>query len=106
MAQSATHNQRCPPTPWGSLPARLRVLFITTTHRTGSWLAEALSADSACDVRLEEAIGQTEGVARLRDETYDAILVSHDPDELDALELVEGLRGGGADEPVVILGDH
>lgn len=95
-----------PPSPWGCLPTRLRVLFITTTHRTGSWLAEALASDSACDVRLDEAIGQAEGVGRLRDEVYDAILVSHDPEELDALELVEGLRGGGTEEPVVILGDQ
>jgi DNA-binding response OmpR family regulator len=106
MNQTAERTKRLPPTPWGSLPTRLRVLFITTTHRTGSWLAEALAADSACDVRLDEAIGQAEGVGRLRDEVYDAILVSHDPDELDALELVDGLRGGGTEEPVVILGDQ
>lgn len=99
-------SNRLPPTPWGCLPARLRVLFVTTSHRTGGWLAETLAADSACDVRLEEAVGQAEGVGRLRDEVYDAVLISHDPDQLDALELVEGLRGGGADEPVVILGDE
>jgi hypothetical protein len=31
-------------------------------------------------------------------------LVSHEPGELDALELIEGYRAGGADEPIVVLG--
>lgn len=104
--QQPERAKRLPPTPWGGLPTRLRVLFVTTSHRTGGWLAEALAADSACDVRLEEAVGPAEGVARLRDEIYDAVLVSHDPEQLDAFELVAGLRGGGAEEPVVILGDE
>jgi hypothetical protein len=41
---------------------------------------------------------------RLRDEVFDAILVSHEPGELDALDLVEGYRTGGAEEPIVVLG--
>ena len=32
------------------------------------------------------------------------MLVSHEPDELDALDLIEGYRAGGADEPIVVLG--
>ena len=32
------------------------------------------------------------------------MLVSHEPDELDALELLDGLRAGGSDEPLVVLG--
>ena len=41
---------------------------------------------------------------RLRDEVFDAILVSHEPGALDALDLVEGYRTGGADEPIIVLG--
>jgi len=41
---------------------------------------------------------------RLRDEVFDAILVSHEPGELDALDLIEGYRTGGAEEPIVVLG--
>jgi hypothetical protein len=40
----------------------------------------------------------------LRDEVFDAVLVSHEPGVLDALDLVEGLRGGGNDEPMIVLG--
>ncbi len=36
-------------------------------------------------------------MARLRDDAYDAVLLSRaDPPELNALELVEGYRAGGA----------
>lgn len=86
------------------LPPRMRVLYIATTHRTGAWLAEALAADSAMDIHLEEAAGSMAGLARLRDEIFDAVLVSHQPGELDALELIEGYRTGVADAPIIVLG--
>ena len=88
----------------GSLPARLKVLYITTLHRTGGWLAEAFATDNATEIRLEESVGATAGLARLRDEIFDAVLISHEPGVLDALELIEGLRAGGADEPMIVLG--
>ncbi|MGQ9574819.1 MAG: hypothetical protein ACUVUC_05840 [Thermoguttaceae bacterium] len=84
----------------------MRVLFLASRQRTGGWLAEAFAADSACEVILEEAAGSAAGLARLRDETFDAVLVSHEPGELDALELIEGYRAGGADEPIVVLGNQ
>lgn len=89
---------------WQGLPARMRVLSITTRRRTGSWLAEALAADSASQVLLEEVVGAAAGVARLRDEVFDAVLVTHEPGELDALGLIEGYRAGGSDEPILVLG--
>ena len=82
----------------------MRVLYIATRQRTGGWLAEAFAADSAAQVELEEAVGTAAGLARLRDENFDAVLVSHQPDALNALDLVEGYRAGGADEPIVVLG--
>ena len=82
----------------------MRVLYITTRARTGGWLAEAFAADSASRVLLEEAVAAAAGLTRLRDETFDAVLVSHEPGELDALDLIEGYRAGGADDPIVVLG--
>jgi DNA-binding NarL/FixJ family response regulator len=82
----------------------MRVLYVTTRQRTGGWLAEAFAADSASQVLLEEAVGTADGLARLRDEAFDAVLVSHVPGELDALDLIEGYRAGGADEPIIVLG--
>jgi CheY-like chemotaxis protein len=89
---------------WGQMPARMKVLYVTTLHRTGGWLAEAFATDSATQVALEEAIGVTAGLARLRDEVFDAVLVSHEADVLDGLEFVQGLRVGGHDEPMIVLG--
>ncbi|HEV3004453.1 MAG TPA: hypothetical protein VGX78_08320 [Pirellulales bacterium] len=89
---------------WGNLPTRLRVLYLTTSQRTGGWLAEAFAGDRAAEVVLEEVQGLTAGLARLRDEAFDAVLVSHEPGEIDALELLAALRGGGTEEPLVVLG--
>ena len=89
---------------WGQMPARIKLLYVTTLHRTGGWLAEAFAADSATHVMLEEAIGATAGLARLRDEAFDAVLVSHEAEVLDGLELVQGLRAGGHDEPMIVMG--
>ncbi len=102
----AAHNaaQGYAPKIWGQMPARIKVLYITTLHRTGGWLAEAFGADSATEILLEEAVGVTAGLARLRDEVFDAVLISHEPEVLDAVELIEGLRAGGNDEPMIVLG--
>jgi DNA-binding response OmpR family regulator len=88
----------------GVMPSRMKVLYITTPRRTGGWLTEAFAADSAAQIVLEEVVGEAAGLAKLRDEVFDAVLVSHDPGELDALDLVEGLRAGGSEEPMILLG--
>ncbi len=88
----------------GGLPARMKVLYITTLHRTGGWLTEAFTADSAAQILLEEVVGVTAGLSRLRDEVFDAVLISHEPGVLDALDLIEGLRAGGNEEPMILLG--
>ncbi len=82
----------------------MRVLYVANRQRTGGWLAEAFSAESMSDLRLEEVAGSAAGMARLRDDTFDAVLVSHDPPELNALELIEGYRAGGAGEPIIVMG--
>jgi DNA-binding response OmpR family regulator len=87
-----------------AMPARMRALYVTTPSRTGGWLAEAVATDSASEVQLDEAVGVTVGLARLRDEVFDLVLVAHEPGELDALELIEGLRASGHDEPILVLG--
>lgn len=88
----------------GSLPPHMKVLYITTLHRTGGWLAKAFAADRASDILLEESVGVTAGLTRLRDEVFDAVLISHEPGVLDALDLIEGLRAGGSEEPTIVLG--
>lgn len=86
------------------MPPRMKVLYITSRLRTGGWLADAFASDSASEILLEEAVGTAAGLAKLRDEVFDAVLVSHEPGELESLDLIEGYRTGGADEPIVVLG--
>lgn len=96
--------KRSVPKIWGQMPSRMKVLYVTTLHRTGGWLAEAFRSDCAADVLLVETVGVTAGLSHLRDEVFDAVLISHEPGVLDALDLVEGLRAGGNDEPMIVLG--
>lgn len=102
-ARSAKH---VAPLTWQGLPPRLRILHICDRRRTGSWLAEALAQDGGCEIELHEAMGSAAGLSRLRDEVFDAVLVTHEPGELDAVGLVEGYRAGGADEPIIVLGNQ
>jgi len=88
------------------MPARMKVLYVTTLRRTGGWLAEAFASDCASEIHLREAIGVTTALTQLRDEAFDAVLVSHEPGQLDALDLIEGLRAGGNEEPMIILGER
>jgi len=88
----------------GTMPLRMKVLYVTTSERTGGWLTEAFAADSAAQIVLDEVVGESAGLARLRDEVFDAVLVSHTPGELDGLDFVEGLRAGGNEEPMILLG--
>ena len=106
MKPTSTASQSSPSSlPPDFLPARMSVLFITGPHRTGQWLAEALAADSASEVELVESVGLTAGVKRLRDEVFDAVLISHEPGDLDALEFLEVVRTGShEDQPVIVLG--
>jgi DNA-binding NarL/FixJ family response regulator len=90
--------------PAGSLPARMNVLHIANQRGLGDWLADAFASDSASEICLEKTIGLTAGVSRLRHELFDAILLSHQPGQLDALEAVEGIRAAHPDVAVVVLG--
>ena len=107
MAFAVTRSlKEVPSSVWKSFPLRMKVLHITNRQRTGGWLAEAFAADSASKVDLRQAVGSVAGLSLLRDEAFDAVLVSHEPGELDALDLIEGYRAGGADEPIVVLGNQ
>lgn len=107
MIARTANSKQLPATPWGLLPPRLRVLFITGPKRTGRWLADTMAADRACEVSLDEVRGAAAGAAKLRDDVYDAILISHEPRSLDSLEVVDALRAGSSEEqPILVLGDE
>src|SRR5262245_20990230 len=102
---TATSSKQPAPRIWGQMPARMKVLYVTTLRRTGGWLAEAFATDCAVEIYLQEAIGVTAALSQLRDEVFDAVLISHEPGSLDSLDLIEGLRAGGNEEPMIVLGN-
>ena len=104
MSSSAEHAPAPVPLGFGGLPPQMKVLTITSPDRAGGWLTEAFAADSATQILLEEVVGVSAGLARLRDELFDAVLVSHVPGVMDALDMVEGLRAGGNDLPIILFG--
>jgi DNA-binding response OmpR family regulator len=107
VAGAEKAHRETPASPWGGLPPRMRVLFITGRQRTGGWLAEAFAADSAAEVQLYEAEGTASGLARLRDEVFDAVLISHDGQSLNAFEVLDAIRAGSSDEqPILVLGEQ
>ena len=56
-----------------ALPSNLKVLFVASGPGAATWLAEAFAADGAHQIAVEEAIGATAGMARLRDEAFDGV---------------------------------
>jgi DNA-binding NarL/FixJ family response regulator len=104
MATALAFAPRVARTSVGGLPTRMHVLHIANQHGLGDWLAEAFLSDSASEVRLAKAIGTAAGLSRLRHDVFDAILISHQPGELDALDTVEGIRAANPDVAVVVLG--
>lgn len=86
--------------------ARMRVLFVAGRMRSGAWLAEAFAKENGGDIELQEVIGSAAGLTRLRDENFDALLLTHVPGELDALGFLEAMRAGGAEEPALVMGEQ
>jgi DNA-binding response OmpR family regulator len=91
---------------WGELPPLVDVLVITGESRVGWSLAQAFAADSAVQVRLDQAIGITDGVGRLRERVYDVVLVCHDDDTgLDAPSVLDAIHTASSDtQPILVLG--
>ncbi len=87
------------------IPTSMRVLYISDEHRTGAWLAEAFASDSSSRIELHEAHGSTNGLIALRENVFDAVIVSHVPNELDAPNLIAGYRSGGINAATIVVGD-
>lgn len=105
ISASATSGRRVAAVaPWSALPARVRVLYVTAARQTADELSALLATDRAMSVEIE--VSDRAGCAvRMREQTFDAVLLAHAPPRLDALELTEALRAAGDDVPLLILGD-
>ncbi len=94
------------PTCRGKLPTPARLLYVATSDHPAAWLRDCLASGTAADIRVDEVLGSGEGLASLREEAFDAVVVCHHPPELDAVEFVEALRASGADDALVVIGDQ
>lgn len=81
------------------------MLFVAADHGSAGWLSDLLEPDRAMTFKVEAIVGAASGLAKLRSESYDAIVVQHLTDELDALEFVVAHRAGGTDETLIVTGD-
>ena len=88
------------------LPSQVRILVITNRRRTGGWLIDALVEEYSDRFSMIETVGSVAGLSRLRDEIFDAVIISHAPGEMDATALIEGCRGSGCEEPIIVLGQE
>jgi len=85
----------------------MRVLLVTGPEDAGRWLIEALVNDTATLIDLHQTAGVAEALTRLRDEVFDAVLMFHQPQDLNALDFLDGLRTGGqGEQPVIVLGSQ
>jgi DNA-binding response OmpR family regulator len=84
---------------------RFRVLWVSASPDAGQWLSQALSDDRACEVQLINATTHAAGLSLLRNESFNLILVQHNASSLEAPEFVSACRGGGHEEPLLVLGE-
>ncbi|MEQ8785772.1 MAG: hypothetical protein RIC55_05715 [Pirellulaceae bacterium] len=106
FSRAAETTSSPPPAPWSYLPPQMSVLLVSGASRTAVWMAEALAADKACRIQLEQAHGMADGLARLRNEAFDAVLIGHEGERLDALEMLDAIHAGaGEQQAVVVLGE-
>lgn len=98
--------KQLPTTPWGQLPPGMRLLFITDSQNRPGWLERAFRADRATDVTVQEVADIPEAIELLRHRVYDAVLISHTSDRIDALESLDAVRTSStADQPILVLGE-
>lgn len=85
----------------------MRVLDVSAPNSNATAaLEQCLASDSAMAVKLEPATLKS-AMTRLREEVFDAVLVRHQPEELDALAALAPLRAASPDYlAVIVLGQE
>ena len=90
----------------GTLPSRLSVLYVPGPRSPSNWLAKALETEPECQVQLVEVASFAVALERMREETFNVVLIDYDADDRERFELVDAVRAGShAFQPVIILGE-
>jgi len=91
---------------WGCLPTHMHLLMVMGEGRESEWLTRVFTEDSVSQVTTENVEGQSAALIRLRDKSFDALLVHHDPGSLDAIVFLEALRAAeGEMLPATVVGN-
>ncbi len=89
--------------PQVAMPPTVRIAYVCGPGEVGGWLAQGMQQH--CPAITLHVIRQVTGaVAQLREMNLEVVLLGHEPGRLDAPKLLQALRLGGTEEPVVVLG--
>lgn len=103
LSEQSHANKATISTPWGLLPPSLRVLFVCEQSNMGHWVVDSLKQDRICNVRVSDSSNPLLALERLREESFDAVLVAHEG--VQTLDWIEALRvGSTAVQPILVLG--
>ncbi|MFC1757913.1 hypothetical protein ACFL2H_03990, partial [Planctomycetota bacterium] len=90
-------------TPWGMLPPSLTVLFVFEESPAANWIVQSIEHDAVCQVKVTEAANPLLALERLREETFDAVLIALEG--VQTLDWIEAVRvGSTAIQPILVLG--
>lgn len=89
-------------TPWGQLPTGLRLLLINGSTSDVSWLGSVLQSDGTVAIEVVQAKGALEGMTSLRNDTFDAVLMTEDA-KIEVSEMVAGIQGASSQSPPILL---
>ncbi len=91
------------------LPSRLRLLCVGDREPSWTSLTLQIDAEGCAEPRFRWVSTATEALAKLRNESFDCILVSdelsplHDEPEGEAFALIQAIRASGCDDPIILL---
>lgn len=88
------------------LPRYMQLLHITAAVTADSWLSKRLATQTAVRIELDQC-PLAAAMVRLREQTYDAIVLDGASGSDDAQQVVQALRAGSPDEQaIVVLGSQ
>ena len=103
MTQGIPSPKRIPPTPWGMLPPRLKVLVVSDSENVG-WLSEALGSDRICTVEHTIAASVVEAFEAICESAFDCLLIVHKGSQ--TIDAVAELKTATQSKlPILVIGN-
>lgn len=81
-----------------------RVLIVAPQCRTADWLVLALSSEGFVHHEPRKAQGASEALAMLRRESFDVVLIWHEPPLMNGPHVTRGLRAVVGNDAILVVG--